>query len=48
MTDTEKRYSQIMKEALALVWACEKFSDYVIGKAIFLDSSQEMKDFANQ
>ena len=34
MTDTEKKYSQI-KKALALVWTCEKFSDYVIGKAIF-------------
>ena len=36
-TDTEKRYSQLEKEALALVWACEKFSDYIIGKAIFLE-----------
>ena len=41
MTDTEKRYSQIEKEALALVWACEKFSDYVIGKAIFLETDHK-------
>ena len=34
MTDTEKRYSQI-KKAHALLWACEKFSDYDIGRAIF-------------
>ena len=41
MTDTEKRYSQIEKEALALVWACEKFSDYVIGKAIFVETDHK-------
>ena len=35
MTDTEKTYSQIKKKAHALVWACEKFFDYVIGRAIF-------------
>ena len=32
MSETEGRYSQIEKEALALVWACEKFEDYIIGK----------------
>ena len=41
MTDTEKRYSQIEKEALALVWACEKFSDYVIGKSIQLETDHK-------
>ena len=41
MTDTKKRYSQIEKEALALVWACEKFSNYVIGKAIFLETNHK-------
>ena len=31
MTLTEQRYAQIKKEALALTWACERFSDYLIG-----------------
>ena len=32
MTETERRYAQIEKEALATTWACEKFSDYLLGK----------------
>ena len=34
MTETEQRYTQIEKEVLALVWTCEKFANYVIGKDI--------------
>ena len=41
MTETEKRYSQIEKEALALVWACEKFADYVIGKHIQIETDHK-------
>ena len=41
MTDTERRYSQIEKEALALVWACEKFQDYVLGKHIDLKADHK-------
>ena len=41
MTETERRYSQIEKEALALVWACEKFSDYVLGKKIQLETDHK-------
>ena len=31
MTDTERRYAQIEKEALATTWACEKFANYILG-----------------
>ena len=41
MSETEKRYSQIEKKALALVWACEKFADYVIGKHIQIETDHK-------
>ena len=31
LSDTEKRYAVIEKEALATTWACEKFNEYVLG-----------------
>ena len=30
-TETERRYGQIEKKALAISWACEKFADYLLG-----------------
>nr|XP_054749950.1 uncharacterized protein K02A2.6-like [Lytechinus pictus] len=31
LTETEQRYAVIEKEALAATWACERFSEYVLG-----------------
>lgn len=41
MTETERRFSQIEKKVLALVWACEKFSDYSIRKSILLETDHK-------
>ena len=32
MSETEMRYVQIEKEALTVTWACEKFTDYILGR----------------
>ena len=37
MSETETRYAQIEKEAIAITWACEKFSTYILGKHISID-----------
>ena len=38
MSETETRYAQIEKEALATTWACEKFSTYILGKHISIET----------
>ena len=35
MTDTERHYAQIEKEALTLTWACERFSMYLLGNHFY-------------
>ena len=34
MTDTEQNYAQIEKELLAIVFACERFNDYIYGRNV--------------
>ena len=37
LSETECHYAHIEKEALALTWALEKFSEYVLGKVVHLE-----------
>ena len=41
MSPTEQRYAQIEKEALALTWACERFSDYLIGLKFTIETDHK-------
>lgn len=42
MIDTERHYSQIEKEALALVWAYEKFQHNILGKYINFETDHKL------
>lgn len=41
LTDVEQRYSQTEKEALAIVWGCEKFHLYLYGHTFNLKTDHE-------
>ena len=41
MNSIEQRFAQIKKEALALTWACERFSDYLIGMTFHCETDHK-------
>jgi transposase InsO family protein len=41
LTDTERRYAQIEKEALAITWACEKFSHLITGLTVNIETDHK-------
>ena len=41
MFKTEKQYAQIEKEVLAIMLACDKFSMYVLGKSIKIETDHK-------
>ena len=41
MTETETRYAQIEKEALAVTWACEQFFNYILSRTFQIESDHK-------
>ena len=41
LSETERRYAQIEKEALAITWSCEKFSDYILGRHFEIETDHK-------
>ena len=41
MSDTEKQYARIEKEALATVWACDKFARYIVGLKFHIETDHK-------
>ena len=41
LSDTEQRYAQIEKEALAVTWACEKFAELLVGKQFMIETDHK-------
>ena len=41
MTETERRYAQIEKEALATTWACDKFHNYILGRKFDIETDHK-------
>ncbi|UYV62314.1 K02A2.6-like [Cordylochernes scorpioides] len=41
LSETEKRYSQIEKEGLAIVWTCDRLKDYVTGIKIHIETDHK-------
>ncbi|XP_031335291.1 uncharacterized protein K02A2.6-like [Photinus pyralis] len=41
LSQSEKRYAQIEKEATAIAWGCEKFCDYITGKSITVETDHK-------
>ena len=41
LTDTEQRYATIEQEALAIVWACEQFRNYIIDMTVSIQTDHK-------
>ncbi|KAL5471335.1 hypothetical protein EMCRGX_G029439 [Ephydatia muelleri] len=40
--DTEQNYAQIEREALPIIWACDKFSIFIIGKNVEIEADHKL------
>ena len=41
MSDTERQYTQIEKEALTMAWTCKTFADFIIGKHTEIETDHQ-------
>lgn len=41
LSETERRYAQVEKEALAVTWACERLSSYLIGLQFTIETDHK-------
>uniref|UniRef100_A0A147BIU1 RNA-directed DNA polymerase n=1 Tax=Ixodes ricinus TaxID=34613 RepID=A0A147BIU1_IXORI len=41
LSNTERRYAQIEKEGLAVVWSCEKFRDLITGLEVIIETDHK-------
>ena len=41
LTSTEQKYAQIEKEALGITWACERFSEYLLGMSFKVETDHK-------
>ena len=41
LSETERGYAQIEKEALANIWACTKFTDYLLGSKFLIETDHK-------
>lgn len=41
ISETEQRYAQIEKEALAIIWACEKFDTFLRGRTFEFETDHK-------
>ena len=48
LTDTETRYANIERELLAIVFACQRFNTYVLGRAFTVESDHKPLEMIHQ
>jgi len=47
LTDVERRYSQVERETLAMVWACERFNMYIFGWNFELQTDHKLVEYVS-